>query len=670
MHSEVCNISKLDNTHLMKIVSSNTNYYLDESIKLYYVSYFIEGCTLEQFVKNNEVSFEEAKDFFEEFLDVLSYCHDKQILHRDIKPENIMLKNSRLQEFVLIDFGLSFNLDDNESITATNQQLGNRFLLLPELVSGSATQKRVVESDITQACGVFFYLLTGLVPNALVDGEGKPPHKRKSAKELLAQKITDNVVLGNIESIFDRAFTINIRDRYHSANKLKQDLISITDRRFNSLGGSNIDYGEAKMEISVYRYSELMKKLNPVTETWNPAGLHLPPMTNVNELMNFGVALPGQIKEKVCKYYIQGDYATAASYMWMRAVNRLRKRILSLGEEFVGDMVETDDIDYVKNLPAYRLIDLAYDLGFIDKAGKRKLTHANEFYNYYNNDEADEYEEMPQDEANIIIKNSIAYILYHNDDSFGLQFNDFREKLKTGKVTELYDDDKTMFETCPYFYLKTSVRSLLKLFGETDGIEFENVNSNMGILIPAFWGRLKIEERRAIADAYTDYTNKLDYIRIDKLNHLLSSVHGFDYVKENVRSRTYISVAQKLKDAHFGLNNFYTEPGIIKTLEDLGTSIPTLALKECVSAILYVKLGNQYGVSWDAQTIADRLLDTLSKTDWEAYIDKYMHEETYLVESILECIPIRNRWKTVIKKYNLDQLNIFSPNARKIITIR
>ena len=66
-------------------------------------------------------------------------------------------------------------------------------------------------------------------------------------------------------------------------------------------------------------------------------------------------------------------------------------------------------------------------------------------------------------------------------------------------------------------------------------------------------------------------------------------------------------------------------------------------------AILYVKLGNQYGVSWDAQTIADRLLDTLSKTDWEAYIDKYMHEETYLVESILECIPIRNRWKTVIK---------------------
>ena len=277
---------------------------------------------------------------------------------------------------------------------------------------------------------------------------------------------------------------------------------------------------------------------------------------------------------------------------------------------------------------------------------------------------------MPQDEANIIIKNSISYILYNNDDSFGLEFNDFREKLKTGRVTDLFDDDETMFSTCPYFYLKTSVRSLLKLFSETEGIEYENVTTNMNIMFPAFWKRLKIEERRALADAYTDYTNSNDTVRARALSSIMMKVQGFDYVKENVRSRTYISVAQKLIDAHFGMNNFYTEPGIIQKLEGLGTTIPKLALKECITAILYVKLGNRYGRSWKAEEIADRLLSALTVSDWETYIDKYLYEETYLVDSIKECTTIRNRWKSVIKTYELDKLSVTTSEGKRLISIR
>lgn len=277
---------------------------------------------------------------------------------------------------------------------------------------------------------------------------------------------------------------------------------------------------------------------------------------------------------------------------------------------------------------------------------------------------------MPQDEANIIIKNSISYILYNKDDSFGLQFNDFRGKLKSGKISKLFNDDLTLFDTCPYFYLKTSIRSLLKLFGETEGIEYENVTVNMGLLIPAIWERLKMQERRALADAYTDYINNNDHNRIKVLNSIMLQVHGFDYVKENVRSRTYINVAQKLVDAHFGVNNFYTEPGIIKKLEDLGTTIPTLALKECLTAILYVKIGNQYGISYNAVTVANRLLDRLSRNDWETYIDKYMPEEIDLVEAIQGCTPIRNRWKEVIKNYNLNELSVMSSEAKRLISIK
>lgn len=674
MYTEVENVSRLENCHLMKIVSSNVEYYKDSTVKLYYVSEYIEGCTLEKYVDEHDLSFKEDKEFFEDFIDVISYCHNNRILHRDIKPENIMLRKDRLLDYVLIDFGLSFNLEEQNNLTETNQQLGNRFLLLPELVSGTQNQKRCFESDISQACGVFFYLITGLIPHSLSDGEGKAPHKREKALQILKTKISDPIVFTNICSLFDRAFANNIEERYHTADAVKYEIDTITDYKFNSLGGTlmdnNIGGEDIHTEITVYKYSDLMKQLNPVTELWNPSGLSLPMITNVTELINYGVALPDPVKVKIYKYYTSGDFATAASQAWQRAMTLLRKRILSIGEEFVEDMVGTDDLDYVRNLPPNRLIDLAYDLGFIDKAGRRRLFTSSELYNYYNNDESDEYEEMPQDEANIIIKNSISYILYNKDDSFGLQFNDFRGKLKSGKISKLFNDDLTLFDTCPYFYLKTSIRSLLKLFGETEGIEYENVTVNMGLLIPAIWERLKMQERRALADAYTDYINNNDHNRIKVLNSIMLQVHGFDYVKENVRSRTYINVAQKLVDAHFGVNNFYTEPGIIKKLEDLGTTIPTLALKECLTAILYVKIGNQYGISYNAVTVANRLLDRLSRNDWETYIDKYMPEEIDLVEAIQGCTPIRNRWKEVIKNYNLNELSVMSSEAKRLISIK
>ena len=144
-------------------------------------------------------------------------------------------------------------------------------------------------------------------------------------------------------------------------------------------------------------------------------------------------------------------------------------------------------------------------------------------------------------------------------------------------------------------------------------------------------------------------------------------VRGFDYVKENVRSRTYIQTAKKLIDIHFGMQNFYNEPRAIKDLEDLGTVIPKLALKECVTAILYVKLGNEYGTSWRAEEVANRMLSNLTEEDWITYLENYMIEENHLLDVIHQSTKIRNKWKEVIKTYNLKKINIIAPKAKSLI---
>ena len=633
MYMEVCNLTSLTNDHILKIIFSNAEKYTSNE-KLYYICPYIYGCNLEELLNEKTFNFSQIIGFFLQFLNTINYCHKHKIVHRDIKPDNIMFEGNSLNDFILIDFGLSFNKGlENYHLTKSNQQLGNRFLLLPELICGSPDEKRLFVSDITQCCGILFYLLTKKIPHTLTDANNCPPHRRNNHSSLIFNQIEDQTVYNNLMAILDKGFSYDISQRYQNIDKLIYDITTLTETKVNLLGGTNMNNPSVPKTVSI-KYSDLIAQLNPCTEICNPAGLQLPLITNIPELVSLGIALRISDQQKIVKYYNSGDFATAAEKIWPRSISILRKRILSLGEEFVADMVENDDLDYVRDLPAYKVICLANDLGFIDNAGRRKLLSANEYYNYFLNTDKDIDEEMPQDEANIIIKSCISYILYSNDDTFGLQFNDFREKLKTVRITEIFDDDETMFATCPYFYLKTTVRSLIKLLKETEGIEFENICINLNLIVPQIWNRLKTEEKRAFADAYTDYVNSNDYVRTDILNKILLKVQGFDYVKENIRSRTFISVANKLIDTHFGVNNFYNEPSIIQTLENLGTKFPKPALKTCITAVLYVKLGNSYNTSWNAETIADRLLNRLTTDEWILYLDRYLKEETDLLNSI------------------------------------
>lgn len=317
MFNEVNNVKLLQNDHLISIIDTNCNLYESENVDLYYVTSYIEGCTLEKYCDENDIPFSEALSLFKEMLKVVSYCHKEKILHRDIKPENIMLKDNNLYDFVLIDFGLSFNSSEEncqETCTLSDQQLGNRFLLLPELVAGSKEQKRLYCSDITQICGVFFYVLTGIIPNTLVDGEGKKPHQRAQAFEILNKKISDSTVRNNVFVIFDKAFEYETANRFNDVSELLKIIETIDEPRVTDKGGSILDnnYQLAPTESGdTFRYSELITILNPTPGLLNPAGLKLPQITDINLLVPLAEAVPSKLRDKIVYYYKNNDFETS-----------------------------------------------------------------------------------------------------------------------------------------------------------------------------------------------------------------------------------------------------------------------------------------------------------------------------------------------------------------------
>jgi serine/threonine-protein kinase len=200
----------LNTSGIPKIIDTNVNSF-ETSEELFYCAEFIKGKSLEKISK--PVEFTRVVDIFRQLLNILIEIHDKEIVHRDIKPENILIDETG--KLFLVDFGISVNLNDEQNITSIGQELGNRFIRLPEFSAGS-TSKRDSRSDLTLACGIALFLFSGKYPRVLVNENGQFAHQTDEAIKIIS-KIKMPFIWN---TIFDKAFQIDMSKRWSSAKEI------------------------------------------------------------------------------------------------------------------------------------------------------------------------------------------------------------------------------------------------------------------------------------------------------------------------------------------------------------------------------------------------------------------------------------------------------------------
>jgi ABC-type branched-subunit amino acid transport system substrate-binding protein/serine/threonine protein kinase len=124
----------------------------------------IQGCNLEQWLRQNQQPIKEARalDWFKQIVTILSFVHENNFYHRDIKPSNIMWQKSNHQ-LILIDFGTVKEISGtitNPNGEQMTTEIGTRGYVAPEQLSGKA----VPQSDFYALGGTFVFLLTGKHP--------------------------------------------------------------------------------------------------------------------------------------------------------------------------------------------------------------------------------------------------------------------------------------------------------------------------------------------------------------------------------------------------------------------------------------------------------------------------------------------------------------------------
>lgn len=202
-----------------RLLQSNALHHESLTHKLFIVTEFVPGDTLaKRLDTSGPMTLSNVAPLLVRLLKTLAYLHQEGWVHRDIKPDNIILRDNDIGSPVLLDFGLSFKAGVTDSFdTEVGQELGNRFLRLPELGINSET-KQDVRSDIAFAGGVLFYALTGTIPASLHDEQGRMPHQRPAALERLTS------VGGHVAMVllgfFDRALNPNPLGRYGNAQEM------------------------------------------------------------------------------------------------------------------------------------------------------------------------------------------------------------------------------------------------------------------------------------------------------------------------------------------------------------------------------------------------------------------------------------------------------------------
>jgi serine/threonine-protein kinase len=209
---------------------------------LYMVMEYLRGETLyDRLLARGRMPPEESVPLLSRVLDALDACHAAGLLHRDLKPENVMLARFGTREEVkLLDYGIAKIVND-ESIhtTKTGHIIGTPPYMSPELISGE--KSLIGPGTDLYAVGVMLYeLLTGFHPFPADN------HIDIFRQHLLAvpPKLVGRLSGSGYEyfdAILQKTLAKKPRERYLSANELREALESALERYTEDNEGERID---------------------------------------------------------------------------------------------------------------------------------------------------------------------------------------------------------------------------------------------------------------------------------------------------------------------------------------------------------------------------------------------------------------------------------------------
>ena len=204
---------RLKNQHVLKVLEPHGRRQC-----LYYVTEYVEGWTLRQWMTDNpRPMLEDVREITRQIAAGLRALHRQEMIHQDLKPENIMI--DRYGTVKIIDFG-STKIAGIEEITTPLEHrgvLGTRNYTAPEYLQGYAGNN---VSDLYSLGVIVYEMLTGHLPYG---GKELTPQRQRRARYVLARSHNPDIPLW-VDRALEKAVSIARNRRYALLSEFEHDL--------------------------------------------------------------------------------------------------------------------------------------------------------------------------------------------------------------------------------------------------------------------------------------------------------------------------------------------------------------------------------------------------------------------------------------------------------------
>lgn len=412
---------------------------------------------------------------------------------------------------------------------------------------------------------------------------------------------------------------------------------------------------------------------NPMT-LWQPDRRELFPKgaKKPKAIAKYAAQLSERDQRQIVSAFKAEHYEMGLNFLWLRTITALKRELATVGLGLLGEMlgrVDVNEEDDVEDLLSSReTIRLAEELGAVTRTEAMRLRQTHELVTHFNQLAVDEedIEEIDESEALASLKACVSAVLAKPRVEVATKFVEFRESLETESFVS--DKEKlTLLMSSPYFFWKLTIDILMNSAKNSSGVKLEHCLANINFILPNLWPNLKEVERWRVGRTYAEVYSEGNTTSTSGLKQALMKVQGFDFVPESLRSDTFIKTAEAILRAHDGMNNFYYEGAPTRSFAKLGTSIPVPALPACLTALLTVYLGNQYGYSFDAAPVTEKILSTLSEDRWRYYLNQVLPSDTRILDKLAFHIRPRSRWIQLVDCYSLSDLQVKDRWVSKLV---
>ncbi len=201
----------------------------------------VRGPSLAEQLSGRAIGDREAAQLVADVANAIHHAHQHNVIHRDLKPSNILLQprveglsteemsGQPLSSYrpMISDFGTA-RLADSSGITFQGQMLGTPAYMAPEQIAGDASL--ITPAVDIYSLGVVLYeLLTGRPPYVTTSAEATLQLVRQA--EPLAPRELQPLISRDLENICLKCLSREARDRYATAEALREDLQRFLDGR-------------------------------------------------------------------------------------------------------------------------------------------------------------------------------------------------------------------------------------------------------------------------------------------------------------------------------------------------------------------------------------------------------------------------------------------------------